>query len=120
MSDETPTPHEITPQQAAEMQAKGEAQIVDVRQQFEWDAGRIDGAAHIPLDELPARAAELQDKPVIFQCRSGGRSAMATEAFRASGREAFNLSGGLEAWVEQSLPIVPEDGEVAGPRPDNS
>jgi rhodanese-related sulfurtransferase len=38
---------------------------------------------------------------------------MASQAFRASGFPAFNLSGGLVAWVEQGLPIVPEDGTVA-------
>ncbi len=57
---------------------------------------------------------------MIFQCRSGARSAMATDAFRASGVEAFNLEGGLEAWVEKGLEIEPDDGTVALPRPDNS
>jgi rhodanese-related sulfurtransferase len=71
---------------------------------------------HIPLEQLPGRAAELdRDRPVVFQCRTGSRSSFATAAFREAGFEAYNLAGGLEAWVEAGRPIEPEDGEVAGP-----
>lgn len=115
------TETELGPERVAEMLAAGEAQLVDVRQDFEWEAGRIAGALHIPLDTLPSRAGEVdRERPVIFGCRSGARSAMATEAFRASGFDAYNLAGGLEAWVENGLEIEPEGGEVALPRPDNS
>jgi rhodanese-related sulfurtransferase len=118
---EEPTETELSPERVAEMLASGEAQLVDVRQQFEWDAGRIPGAIHIPLDSLPSRAGEVdRERPVIFGCRSGARSAMATEAFRASGFEAFNLAGGIEAWVENGQKIEPDGGDVALPRPDNS
>ena len=122
MSEETTAEStELDPERAAEMIDSGEAQLVDVRQDFEWEAGRIPGAVHIPLDSLPARASEIdRERPVIFGCRSGARSAMATDAFRASGFDAYNLGGGLEAWVEKGLPVEPEDGAVALPRPDNS
>ena len=122
MSEETTAEStELDPERAAEMIESGDAQLVDVRQDFEWEAGRIPGAVHIPLDTLPARAAEIdRGRPVIFGCRSGARSAMATDAFRASGFEAYNLGGGLEAWVEQGLAVEPEGGAVALPRPDNS
>jgi rhodanese-related sulfurtransferase len=120
-TDDTATEVELTPERVAEMLASGEAQLVDVRQDFEWEAGRIPGAVHIPLETLPARSAEIdRGRPVIFGCRSGARSAMATEAFRASGFEAFNLAGGMEAWVENGLGIEPDGGDVALPRPDNS
>ena len=122
MSEEAATESTVlSPEQAAEMFEAGEAQLVDVRQDFEWEAGRIPGAIHIPLETLPSRAGEIdRERPVIFQCRSGARSAMATDAFRASGVEAFNLEGGLEAWVEKGLEIEPDDGTVALPRADNS
>ncbi len=62
------------------------------------------------------QAAEIEpERPVVFYCRSGARSAMATGAFRAAGFEAYNLDGGLLAWVERGLPIEPEDGSVAQP-----
>jgi rhodanese-related sulfurtransferase len=122
MSEETTAEStELGPERAAEMIESGDAQLVDVRQDFEWDAGRIAGAIHIPLDALPGRASEIdRDRPVIFQCRTGARSSMATDAFRASGIEAYNLAGGLEAWVEKGLELEPDDGTVALPRPDNS
>lgn len=109
---------EITPQQAKEMLDAGEAQLVDVRQQSEWDAGRIPGATHIPLDQLGPRAGEIDPgSKVIFQCLGGGRSAMATEAFVAGGREAVNMAGGIKAWAEGGLPM---DGTVEAPKADNS
>ncbi len=122
MSEETTAEStELEPERAAEMIESGDVQLVDVRQDFEWEAGRIPGAVHIPLDALPARAGELdRERPIIFGCRSGARSAMATDAFRASGFEAYNLGGGLEAWVEKGLAVEPDDGAVALPRPDNS
>ncbi len=112
---------ELGPKQAAEMIAQVDAQLIDVRQDSEWEAGRIAGARHIPLDTLPTRSGEIaRDQPVIFQCRSGARSAMATQAFRASGFEAYNLAGGLEAWVGEGLEIEPAGGTIAQPLHDNS
>ena len=61
-----------------------------------------------------SRAEELpQDRKVVFQCRLGIRSAMAMQAFRASGWEAYHIDGGILAWVEAGLPLEPEDGVVA-------
>lgn len=115
------TDHDVSIEKAAEMSGSEDVQLVDVRQDFEWEAGHIEGATHIPLDQLPARADEVnRDGKVVFVCRSGGRSAMATKAFRESGFEGVNMVGGMEAWVEAGKPIIPEDGEVAGPRPDNT
>jgi rhodanese-related sulfurtransferase len=108
------TGRELSPQEVAELLDKGEAQLVDVREPYEWEAGRINGAKHIELEHLAARAAEIdKDKKVIFQCRVGRRSAMATAAFSASGYDAYNLAGGITAWVEAELPLEPEDGHVA-------
>lgn len=109
---------EVGPGRAVELVEAG-AQLVDVRQDYEWDAGHIAGASHIPLEQLPSRAEELDhDRPIVFSCRSGSRSAMATSVFRESGFEAFNLTGGLLGWVEEGREVEPADGEVAGPRLD--
>jgi rhodanese-related sulfurtransferase len=93
----------------------GEVQVVDVREQHEWDAGRIPGdVRHIDLAALTGQAASIsQDKPVVFQCRLGSRSLMAAQAFRASGYEAYSLTGGLQAWHDAGLPLDPPDGTVA-------
>jgi rhodanese-related sulfurtransferase len=90
------------------------AQLVDVREPYEHEAGRIAGAAHIELERLAAEADALDPgRPLVFYCRSGSRSALAAQAFRASGYDAYNLEGGLEAWVASGLPIEPADGRVA-------
>jgi rhodanese-related sulfurtransferase len=121
MSEGTPIGDELTPQQAAELLYGGRVQLVDVRRIDEWQAVRVAESVHLPLDELPHRAAEIdRGRPVVFICRSGSRSGMATAAFRASGFEAYNLVGGIEAWIASGLAIEPDSGEVARPRPDNS
>ena len=116
-----PSDYELTPERTAAMVDSGEAQLIDVRQDFEWELSRIPGAVHVPLDQLPARTAELNgDRTIVFQCRSGARSGMAAQAFRASGREAYNLAGGIEAWVEDGREIDPAGAPIASPSPDNS
>lgn len=120
MSEATDTKTELNPAEASEKIDAG-AQLIDVRQDYEWDAGRIEGAAHIPLEQLAARAAEIdRERPIVFQCRTGSRSAFATDLFRQSGYDAYNLEGGLQAWVADEREIVPADGTVAEPRPDAS
>ena len=108
------TEHDLAPERVKEMVDSGEAQLIDVREPYEWEAGRIAGAVHIELERLAGRSDELaKDKPVIFQCRVGRRSALASEAFRAAGYDAYNLGGGIKAWVDAGLPIEPDDGTVA-------
>jgi rhodanese-related sulfurtransferase len=107
------TSHDLPPEKVAEIIEKGEAQIIDVREPYEYDAGHIPGVKHIELERLAGRSDEIdKDRPVIFQCRMGRRSAMASEAFRASGYDAYNLAGGLLAWAEKGLPLEPEGGKV--------
>jgi rhodanese-related sulfurtransferase len=100
---------EITPDQLADG-----AQLVDVRTQEERDAGRIpDDTAHMPFEELQARAGELdRDRPVVFYCRSGDRSASAADAFAASGFDASSLAGGIVGWQEAGGPV---EGEIGAP-----
>ena len=117
-ASETDATTELTPDEAEAKVGAG-AQLIDVRQPYEWDAGHIDGAELVPLEELPAKAAELdRDREVVLQCRSGSRSAFATAALREAGFDAFNLAGGLQAWVEAGKAIEPADGTVADPLPD--
>jgi rhodanese-related sulfurtransferase len=105
---------DLSPARVAELQRDG-AQLIDVREPYEREAGRIpDDSAHIELDRLAADAESIdRGRPVVFYCRSGSRSAMAAEAFAAAGYDAHNLDGGLKAWVADGLPIEPEGGRVA-------
>jgi rhodanese-related sulfurtransferase len=108
------TEFDLDPRRVQEILAADEAVLIDVREPYEWDAGRIAGAQHIELERLGGRADDLpKDKPVIFQCRVGRRSALATEAFRAVGYDAYNMRGGIQAWADEGLPLEPDDGTVA-------
>ena len=105
---------EVTPEQTQNALVDDSAQLIDVRETYEWDAGRIEGAIHIELQELGANAAKVDsDRPVIFQCRSGARSMMAAQAFRGVGIDAYSMAGGLQRWFEEKRPMTPEDGSVA-------
>jgi rhodanese-related sulfurtransferase len=105
---------DYTPQQLAERLAREQIQLIDVRAPHEHEAGRIAGDRLIELGELGARAQSIdRDRPVVFYCRSGGRSAMATEAFRQAGYDAHNMEGGLLAWQAAGLPLDPPGGHVA-------
>jgi adenylyltransferase/sulfurtransferase len=85
--------HEVT-------QLSDGAMVVDVREQYEWDAGHIDGARLIPLGELPNRLNELpRDAGIVFYCQTGGRSARALDLARDAGLfRAKHLRGGFTAW----------------------
>ncbi len=86
-------------------------QIVDVRHPHEWQAGRMAGAVHIPLDELEHRVGEIdRSSPVVAVCRSGNRSTQAMELLRDRGFEAHSLDGGLAEWAASGLSVIAEDG----------
>jgi rhodanese-related sulfurtransferase len=81
--------------------------LVDVRGPGEWQAGHAPQAIHIPLDQLTRRLAELPaDRHLITVCRSGHRSAIASGLLRGAGRDASNLTGGMNAWADAGLPVV--------------
>jgi rhodanese-related sulfurtransferase len=106
-------PEDLSPNRAAELLRDG-AQGVDVREQYERDAGHIAETVHIELDQLTSAVDSLdRERPIVFYCRSGSRSALAAQAFAAAGFEAHNLDGGLKAWVRDGLPIEPAGGHVA-------
>jgi len=86
--------------------------VVDVRRDDEWAAGHVEGAEHLPLDQLGARADELGEGPIVFYCAVGERSMMAAEAFSGVGRDAVSLAGGIGAWEAAGLPI--EEGPGLG------
>jgi hydroxyacylglutathione hydrolase len=79
---------------------RGEVTVVDVRGRAEWATGHLPGAVNIPLGELAERLNEVPaDKPVIVQCQSGARSAIAASVLEALGRtNVRDLVGGIEAW----------------------
>jgi rhodanese-related sulfurtransferase len=110
MADEA---REVSRDEARKLIEDG-AQLVDVRADHEWEAGRIAGAKHVPLAELAERTGEIdEDRPVVLYCRGGNRSTMATEALAEAGFDAAKLSEGIVGWSEADLPLEPEGGYVA-------
>jgi rhodanese-related sulfurtransferase len=105
---------EVSPEQAAQALAAGRAQVVDVREPYEREAGHIPGTVHIELERLGSQAPALdRDRPVIFVCRAGVRSLLAAQAFRRAGFEASSMAGGMERWYAERRPMAPEGGVVA-------
>jgi hydroxyacylglutathione hydrolase/adenylyltransferase/sulfurtransferase len=113
-ASEAPIEDELEPARVREMLSGGEAEVVDVRAGYEHDAGHVPGARHVPLERLESEAEGLdRSRPLVLYCRGGERSAMAAEAFRNSGWDAYSMAGGLVAWADTGLPLEPDDGEVA-------
>jgi rhodanese-related sulfurtransferase len=98
----------ITPQQAQDLIALGQVEVVDVREPAEWCGGHIDGARLVPLNQLRSNPkAELKRDGVIFVCAAGVRSQTAARVAAAEGlSHIYNLSGGTRAWVKAGLPLV--------------
>ena len=87
------------------------ATILDVREVNEWVVGHVAGSTHVPLSELPGRAADIPaTDPLIVVCRVGSRSAQVTAWLAGQGREVANLAGGLDAWADAGRPLVTDDG----------
>lgn len=104
---------EVSREEARKMVEDG-AQLVDVRADHEWEAGRITGATHVPLPQLPERLGEIdRDRQVVVYCRGGNRSSMATAALTDAGYDAVKLTEGIVGWSGDDLPLEPEGGYVA-------
>lgn len=99
---------DVTPASIADQVVGGEVAVVDVRSSAEWEEGHIQHAKHILLGKLPERVREVPtEMPVLVQCRTGMRSAIAVSILQAHGvTNVFNLQGGIVRWQEEGLPIV--------------
>jgi hydroxyacylglutathione hydrolase/adenylyltransferase/sulfurtransferase len=105
---------DVTPEWVRERHEAGDIQLIDVREPYEWEAGRVDGARHVELERVASQASTIEkDKPVVFYCRLGARSGMAAQAFRRAGYDAYSMDGGISAWDAKGLPLEPGDGHVA-------
>jgi hydroxyacylglutathione hydrolase len=100
------SPTELAPRIEA-----GEVALIDVRSDAEWHAGRIAQANHEFLGRLPDTVFEISNgKPVVTQCQSGARSAIAASILQAAGVDVINMTGGMSAWKAAGLPFVTSEG----------
>jgi adenylyltransferase/sulfurtransferase len=110
MRDEGGIP-EISPHELKRRTDAGEPfELIDVREPFEYEIARIDGAKLIPLGEITERLNELSgEQPIIVHCHSGKRSAQAVGLLLQHGfTKVYNLEGGIDAWSDQIDPNVPK------------
>ena len=94
---------DITPAELHQRQQAGETPtILDVRETWEHEEGRIPGAQNIPLNSLPDKLDdldELKDQEIIVHCKSGSRSASAKAYLTQQGfTNVRNLVGGFQAY----------------------
>jgi len=76
------------------------AQLIDVREPNEFNAGHVLGARNIPLSQLKMRKGEIRsDKPVYLYCQNGMRSGRAAQFLHRKGyRQLTQLQGGFKKW----------------------
>jgi adenylyltransferase/sulfurtransferase len=100
------SPHELK----RKMDAVEPFELIDVREPFEYEIARIDGATLIPLGEISERLDELSgEQPIVVHCHSGKRSAQAVGLLQQHGfTKVYNLEGGIDAWSDQIDPNVPK------------
>ena len=109
-SDEGAIP-EMSPHELKRRMDAGEPfELIDVREPFEYEIARIDGATLIPLGEIFERLDELSgEQPIVVHCHSGKRSAQAVGLLQQHGfTKVYNLEGGIDAWSDQIDPNVPK------------
>lgn len=84
-------------------------QLVDVREPWECAIVSLPTARQIPLQQLPQRLQELsKEAEVIAMCKSGGRSRRAAQFLQSAGyAKVVNLTGGIDAWIEEIDPTLP-------------
>ena len=96
--------------EAAREEIASGAELIDVREQHEWDDAHLEGAKHVPQAELAGKIEELvpeRDKRIVLYCRTDNRSARQADILEQMGyRNVAVIKGGITAWTEAGLPVV--------------
>jgi rhodanese-related sulfurtransferase len=101
-----PSAAEISPADAQSAISTGEAVLIDVREQWEWQQGHAARARHIPLGDLPHRIASLPRKQeILVICASGNRSLTAANFLQEQGFASRSVAGGIRAWSRHGLEV---------------
>lgn len=99
---------DLDPRTVAELLARANAPLLlDVREGWEWELARIQGARLMPLDDLDRAVNTLdREREIVVYCHHGTRSALAAEWLRHQGFRARNLSGGIDRWSREVDPSI--------------
>ncbi len=99
---------EASTQEVADLIAKGDIQLGDVREKNEWDEGYVPGAVHLPKSYIEQWAEDRlpdKDKTTVLYCAGGVRSAMAADLLSKLGyRDVISMAGGFNRWKDSGLP----------------
>jgi rhodanese-related sulfurtransferase len=99
-------PVNIDTKTANSLRGNPDVVFIDVREDFEYNAGHIPEATLIPLGQLSSRLSELpKDKTIVAVCRSDNRSGQATQLLRQAGFDAHNMRGGMISWEQAGFDI---------------
>jgi len=93
----------------AELKARlGAVQVLDCREAWEVEIAKLAGSLDIPINEVPARAGEIDaGRPVVVLCHHGGRSLAVARWLRANGHPgAQSLAGGIDLWAAEIDPSL--------------
>ena len=101
---------EISPTEARQQVDGGEAVLIDVREESDWQQGHAQGAKHLSRGVIELEIEEqIPDPrtPIICYCGGGSRSALVAESLQKMGYENVrSMAGGLRAWKEGGLPTA--------------
>jgi rhodanese-related sulfurtransferase len=92
------------------------AVLLDCREDDEWIAGHIEGAVHIPMNQIPHQLSYdagvlTPEAGIVVVCKMGGRSAHVTAWLNQNGYHAVNLDGGMLAWATAGRPMISSNGQ---------
>lgn len=103
-------------------QERPDALLIDTREPYEYQAGRIAGSINVPrgiletaceygYEETVPELVQARERPVVVICRSGNRSALAAWVMQQMGyRDVYSLKTGLRGWNDYELPLEKADG----------
>ncbi len=96
-----------SPDALAQRIESGKVTLLDVSSDSEWNTNHIPQARHFYLGHLPDRLSEIAaGKPMVVQCQSAARSAIAASILQAAGINVINMAGGFQAWQAAGLPTT--------------
>ncbi len=101
--------HTVMPLELDALLATRDVDLIDVRDQHEWDTGHIAGARLVPLERFRADpdAALVRGRALVFICAKGVRSMAAAKlAERFGYSDVYNLDGGTKEWARLGLPLA--------------
>jgi rhodanese-related sulfurtransferase len=103
--------HEVTVEEVrAKQQSKENFDLVDVREDSEWEQGRAEGAIHLGkgiIERDIEQTIPQKNREIVLYCGGGYRSALAADVLQQMGyTNVHSMAGGIKTWRDRGLPIT--------------